>query len=91
MEPIVQPSESLDVRYQRQLRELLVARVDFRDVSKSAARTEHGALRRDLIVIAEDSSETCLSAIAPQNEDARTMWGEVADGILAWVASEKWD
>ena len=89
MEPIVQPSESLDVRYRRQLRELLVARVDFRYVSKSAARTEYGALRRDLIVIAEDSSETCLSAIAPQKEDTRKMWGEVADGILECVASEK--
>src|SRR5262245_60990063 len=69
-------------RYRRELRDLLVAALDFHRVPTSPLPTQNRGLRSDLILAAECVSDLHLSTHAPSTSQARAIWAEVADDIL---------
>jgi hypothetical protein len=86
-----EPGESPAEQYRRQLRELLVAALDFRRVPASPPPTQNSGLRSDLLGTAECVSELHLSALAPAGPEARAAWAAVADDILACLEHGRWD
>jgi hypothetical protein len=87
----VESGESPAERYRRQLRDLLVAALDFRRVPASPPPTQNPGLRSDVLLAAEYVSEVYLSAPAPAGSEARAVWAEVADDILACLEQGRWD
>jgi hypothetical protein len=91
MEASVEVSESPAERYGQELRDLLVAALDFRCVPMSPPPTQNPGLRSDLVLTAECVSDLHLSARAPAGSEARVVWAEVADDILACQEQGRWD
>ena len=90
VKPGGQPGVSPAERYRRELRELLVAVLDFRRIPRDPPPTRNPGLRADCLLAAEHVSETYLAAIAPPAEEARGVWAEVADDILGCVERGEW-
>jgi hypothetical protein len=70
-------------RYRRELRELLVAVLDFDRVR--AYPPGDAGLRSDCMLAAEHLSETYLRELAPAGPEARAVWAEVAEDVLGCV------
>ena len=78
-----EPRESPTDRYRREVRELLVAALDFRYL-RSHPPGDPG-LRSDCLLAAEHLSETYLRELTPAGPEARAVWAEVADDVLGCV------
>ena len=85
----MQPDESPAARYRRELRDLLVAGLDFRQIPASPPPTQDPSLRRDCLLAAEHVSDTYLVAAAPP--DAPALREEVADDILRCLEEGRTD
>jgi hypothetical protein len=87
-----QPGESPVERYKRELRDLMVAGIDFRRILPSLPPIQNDSIRRDLSFVAEHYSDTYLHDRAPIGEEAKAaVHAEIADDILACVEAGRWD
>jgi len=83
--------ESRAEQYRRDLRDLLVAALDFRAIPTSPPPTQNPKLRSDLIATAECVSDLHLRALAPAESEAQAVWAGIADDILACVEQARWN
>ena len=92
MEPDLRPGESLVERYRRELRDLMVAGIDFSHVPPSPPPTQNTSIRHDLILLAEHYCDTHLHDRAPIESEAKAaVHAEIARDILACVEAGRWD
>jgi hypothetical protein len=77
-------------QYRRELRDLLVAVLDFRCIPASPPPTQNPSLRSDLCRAAECLSDLHLRSLAPAELEAHAVWLEVADDILACLEHGRW-
>jgi hypothetical protein len=83
--------ESPAQRYRRELRDLLIAGLDFRRIPASPPPTANPGLRSDVIVTADYLSAAHLSALAPAASEAEVVWADIADDVLACLEQGRWD
>jgi hypothetical protein len=92
VEPGLQPGESPVDRYRRELRDLMVAGIDFRRIPTSPPPTRNPDIRHDLILVAEHYSDGHLRDRAlTEGEVKAAVHAEIADDICACVEAGRWD
>jgi hypothetical protein len=80
VEPSEVSGESLE-RYRRELRDLMVAGIDFRRVPASPRPTRNTLLQSDLVRVAEHYSDLHLQSLAPASFFAFGLWAAIAEDI----------
>jgi hypothetical protein len=77
--------------YDRRLRELLVAALDFSRVRSYRSADDWAGFRRDIVLAAEHLSEKHLADVAPEEGAARVAWAALAEDIAGCAERGQWD
>jgi hypothetical protein len=86
--------EPPEERYRRELRDLMVAGIDFKRLPyppPAPPPTQDDSLRRDLVRVAEHISETDLGIRVAADGELRVILGEVSDDIRRCVEEKRPD
>ena len=87
----MQPEETAAAKYRRELRDLLVAAIDFSRLPMSPPPTQNALYRGDLLRCLEFLSEEYLGTPPVAEGVIRPEWEEIADDVLTCFEHRRWD